>query len=125
MSDSQYFQINDRGGVLVLRLQAVNLDRTGANELGADLVGLVDPHRACRVVINLADVTKISSPVLAQLMAFDKRIKAGGGKLLMCEAAPGVHQIISLAWPGRSTDEPAMEDAAVAELDAWEPAVIA
>jgi hypothetical protein len=34
----------------------------------------------------------------------------------------GVHQIISLAWPGRSAEEPATEDAAVAELDAWRPA---
>jgi anti-anti-sigma factor len=122
MSDFRYFQINDRSGVMVLRLQAVNLDRTAANELGADLVALLDQHRACRVVINLADVTKISSPVLAQLMAFDKRIKASGGRLLMCDAAPGVHQIISLAWPGRSAEEPATEDAAVAELDAWQPA---
>jgi hypothetical protein len=54
---------------------------------------------------------------LAKLIAFDRQVSAGGGKMLICEAAPAVHQIISLAWPGRWTEEATTEDAAIAELD--------
>jgi stage II sporulation protein AA (anti-sigma F factor antagonist) len=117
MSDSRYFQVSSRGDVLVLRMRAVHLDRNAANELWADLSSLLKQRRVGHMLINLADVTQISSPVLAKLIAFDRQVSAGGGKMLICEAAPAVHQIISLAWPGRWTEEPTTEDAAVAELD--------
>jgi anti-anti-sigma factor len=121
MSDSRYFQVDDRGDVLVLRLRAVNLDRTVANEFGADLFSLLDQHAARLVVVNLAEVAQISSVALAKMMAFDKRVSAAGGRVMICEAVPEVNQIISLAWPGRLTDEPACEESVIAELKAWRP----
>jgi anti-anti-sigma factor len=116
MSDSRYFQVSDRGDVLVLRLRAVSLDRNAANEFWADLLSLLKQYPAGRILINLAEVPKISSPALAKLIAFDRQVSAGGGKLLICEAAPAVNQIISLAWPGRWTEEITTEDAAMAEF---------
>jgi anti-anti-sigma factor len=121
MSDSRYFQVDDRGDVLVLRLRPVNLDRSVANEFGTDLLSLLDQHTARRVVLNLAEVTQISSLALAKMMAFDKRVSAAGGRVMICAAVPEVNQIISVAWPGRLSDEPASEESVIAELKAWQP----
>ncbi|MCL4203735.1 MAG: STAS domain-containing protein [Pirellulaceae bacterium] len=121
MSDSRYFQVDDRGDVLVLRLRPVHLDRSVASEFGADLLSLLDQHTARRVVVNLAEVTQISSLALAKMMAFDKRVSAAGGRVMICAAVPEVNQIISVAWPGRLSDEPASEESVIAELKAWQP----
>jgi len=116
MSDSRFFRVGDRGDVLVLRLLPVSLDRNAANEFWADLLAVIESNSAAHIVINLADATQISSPVLAKLMALDKRLSARGGKLLICEAAPAVNQIISLAWPGRCSEEAITEEAAISSL---------
>jgi anti-anti-sigma factor len=116
MSDSRFFQVGDRGDVLVLRLQPVSLDRNAANEFWADLLAAIESNSATHLVINLAKATQISSSVLAKLMALDKRLSARGGKLLLCEAVPNVNQIISLAWPGRGSDEVLTEEAAISSL---------
>lgn len=121
MSDSRYFEMDDRGDVLVLRVLVAGLDRSVANEFGADLLSVLDRCSGGRVVINLSEVHKISAPVLAKLMTFDKRLSADGGSLLICGAAPDVQQIISLAWPGRWTEEPTTEAAAIAALDGSSP----
>lgn len=121
MSDSRYFQVDDRGDVLVLRVLVACLDRSVANEFGSELFLLVDRYSGGRFVINLSGVQQISAPVLAKLMAFDKRLSAQGGRMLLCGAAPDLHQIISLAWPGRWTDEPTTEAAAIAVLGGVDP----
>lgn len=121
MSDSRYFEMDDRGDVLVLRVLVAGLDRSVANEFGADLLSILDRCSGGRVVINLSEVHQISAPVLAKLMAFDKRLSADGGSMLICGAATDVQQIISLAWPGRWTDEPTTEAAAIAALDGSSP----
>ncbi len=123
MSDSRYFQIDDRGDVLVLRVLVDCLDRSVANDFGADLLSMMDRFSGGRIVIDLSRIQKISAPVLAKLMAFDKRLSADGGSMLLCGAVPEVQQIISLAWPGRWTDEPTTEADAIAALSGARPTV--
>ncbi len=122
MSEYRYLQVQDRDGVLVVRLRQVSLDRAAANDFGRELLAVLDECKTTRLVVNLSAVPQMSAPALAKLMVIDKRIGAGGGKMLLCEVPDTVREVISLAWASRAGEEGVTEDAAVAELNAWQPA---
>src|SRR3954452_22038379 len=82
------------GEVLVVRLYGPSIleDR----ELRLVNEHLVSQHEEAghtQIVLNLGGVTRMSSALLAKMLAFHSRLKAAGGRLALCEIHPDVWEI--------------------------------
>jgi anti-sigma B factor antagonist len=91
--DYFYLRVKKVGDVAVARVTLAELwkEETIAS-LAAELAHVAD--EAPKLVLDLSEVTGLSSRMLGQLAALHKQLRAAGGRLALCQVRPDVAEVI-------------------------------
>ncbi len=99
MSEPSYAHLTSRveNGVLVLTLTDAQVRGDDlAEALRAELLDAVTHSGLPRVVLDLRDVEFISSVAFRPLLQLHGKVKEMGGRLVVCEMAPPVAEVMRL-----------------------------
>lgn len=97
MSSPQRLSVTDDDGVTVVRFAERRiLDAANIEELGEDLFRLVEQDHRRKLLINFSDVEFLSSAALNKLIMLDKKIKGIGGKLVLTDLRPEIHEVFTI-----------------------------
>jgi anti-sigma B factor antagonist len=80
------------------------IDATEIEQLGAELVSLVDEAQKTQILLNFEGVDFLSSAALNKLLTLFKRVKAAGGKMRICSLHPQIREVFSLTRLDRMFD---------------------
>ncbi|MBQ17570.1 MAG: hypothetical protein CMJ65_10640 [Planctomycetaceae bacterium] len=71
------------------------LDEEGNVELlGQSLFQLVDHHRFCRIIVDLSEISFVSSSVLGKLISLHRKLHRAGGGLILCGLQEPVEMVL-------------------------------
>lgn len=88
MGQLEHLKLNEVEGVTVVKfLRSRITDPDYVEQLGNELVSLVDVEKKTKVLVNFEGVQFLSSAALGKLMKLDKRIRAASGQLVLCNLA--------------------------------------
>lgn len=94
MSEMKQIQAEDVDGVKVVRfVQERILDEADIQQLGEELYSFGEESA---LLLNFSDVRFLSSAALGKLIKLDKKIKQGGGKLVLSNIRPEIEEIFSI-----------------------------
>jgi anti-anti-sigma factor len=86
---SHWLERQDSGAVTVVRLKTPKLlDEDTARAAFDPINALVGEVGRSRLVLNLAAVEGLSSPVLAKLVLLNRKAQAAQGRLALCHLSP-------------------------------------
>lgn len=86
--------VKDVGGVTVVTFTDRKiLEAASIQELGDELNALVDPGGHRKLLLDFASVEFLSSAALNKLIILDRKAKAAGGKLKLCNLKPEIHEV--------------------------------
>ncbi len=90
-------EVNEVGEVTVVRfVDRKILDEAAIGELGEELFALVENDHRGALLLNFAEVEFLSSAALGKLITLDKKIKAAGGKLKLCNIRPQIYEVFAI-----------------------------
>ena len=72
------------------------IDASDIQELGSELWKLVEGKSKPQLIFSLYGVTFLASTVLVKLITLNKKCKAAGGQLTMCDIHPDVMEIFAI-----------------------------
>ena|SRR5687768_225898 len=81
-------------GVLILTIEPYRITEYElAEAIGRELIAAVVEHNATKVVVDLANVQYMGSVGYGPLISLRGRIRASGGRLVLCNMAPIIHEL--------------------------------
>ena len=84
---------SDRG-VLILKVEPYRIaEYELAEAIGRELIAAVDEQKATKVVVDLANVQYMGSVGYGPLITLRSRVRASGGRLVLCNMAPIIHEL--------------------------------
>lgn len=85
MAQYDHLKLGEVEGVCVVRFNRSRItDPDYVEQLGNELVKLVDADKKLKLLINFEGVQFLSSAALGKLMKLDKRVRTAGGQLELC-----------------------------------------
>lgn len=94
--DPSYFDLERDGGIAVATFLASQLtEEDNVEQIGHELIALVDKLQHRRVVLNLATVRYATSAVIGKWIMLKRKLDREGGKLVVCGLQPGLADILS------------------------------
>jgi anti-anti-sigma factor len=113
-----WFDKRTVGGVLVLD---VICGKVAINQSIPQIAGLlIRQDDSPRVVLNLSDISFVSSSFIAGLVALNKRVATAKGRFVLCELTPVVHETLRGAKLDRLLEIAATEQEALARFSSSE-----
>ena len=82
------------------------LDERNTRAIGEQLFNLVDELGPKQILLNFANVASLSSAALGLIVTLNKKVKASGGHLALCNLAPQIAELLAIAKLVRSEDDP-------------------
>ncbi len=97
-SETGYFHVNTVGNaaVAVFTVQHLTEERN-IEQLGHDLVALVEKHGYPRVVLDLSSVEYATSAVIGKWIMLHRKLDREGGKMAICGVQPSLSDILQTA----------------------------
>lgn len=93
----QRLEIKDIGDVTVATFTDRHLlDQKTLETIGEELSGLVDDAGRQKLVLDFRNVQDISSLAIGMLVTLNKKIRAAGGKLVLCRMDPELRQVMAI-----------------------------
>lgn len=90
-------EISDVGDVTVVRfVDRKILEEANIQELGLELFQLVESEGRKHLLLNFGTVDFLSSAALGKLITLDKKVKAHGGKLKLCNIRPEIYEVFQI-----------------------------
>jgi len=90
-------EVSDVGDVAVVRfVDRKILDEANIQELGRELFQLVEEEDRKKLLLNFSSVEFLSSAALGKLITLDKRVKAHGGSLKLCNIRPEIYEVFAI-----------------------------
>jgi anti-anti-sigma factor len=71
------------------------MDPSRIEQMGEELLNLVDEEDHDRMLINFDNVSFFSSAAINKLIVLEKQVRAKGGKLRLCNLRPEVRDLFS------------------------------
>jgi anti-sigma B factor antagonist len=97
MADNGRLEVSEVGGVTVIRfVDRKILDEANIQELGKELFALVEEDNRKSLLLNFANVEFLSSAALGKLITLDKKVKAHGGTLKLCNIRPEIYEVFAI-----------------------------
>jgi anti-sigma B factor antagonist len=110
-------QVNEVGDVTVVHFREPGIfDDLGIQETGEELFQLIEEEGRKKLVLNFSAVGFMSSEALGKLIALNKKVKAQGGVLKMCEIRPEIHEVFTVTRLDRLFDIKQNEAEALADF---------
>jgi anti-anti-sigma factor len=89
-------ELDDVDSVAVVRFRDKKvMDPSRIEQMGKELLELVDDEDNQRLLINFANVSFFSSAAINKLIVLEKHVRAKGGKLRLCNLRPEVRDLFS------------------------------
>jgi anti-sigma B factor antagonist len=96
-SSDRRLEIEDLGDVTVASFtDHYLLDAQRLQIIGDQLSSLVDEMGRRKLLLNFGNVQDISSLALGMLVTLNKKIRAAGGKLVLCRMDPQIRELMAL-----------------------------
>lgn len=90
----QRLEVNEIGNVTVVRFNDRKiLDAANIQDMGGELFKLVEEENRTQILLNFTAVEFLSSAALNKLIMLDRKVKAAGGKLKLCDLRPEIHEV--------------------------------
>lgn len=83
----------DRGVTIVNFVDRKILEAASIQELGDELFALVEKDGHTKVILDFKQVEFLSSAALNKLIILDKKMKASGGRLILCNLRSEIHEV--------------------------------
>jgi anti-anti-sigma factor len=97
MAQYRRLNVSDVGEVAVVRfVDRKILDELNIQELGQELFQLVEEDNKTRLLLNFQQVEFLSSAALGKLITLDKKVKAHGGKMKLCNIRPEIYEVFAI-----------------------------
>src|SRR5688500_12569484 len=97
MSQHRRLSPSEVGDITIVRfVDRKILDAAAIEELGDDLISLVDVDGRKRLLLDFADVTFMSSAALNKLIVLEKRVKENKGRLKLCNLRAELREIFEI-----------------------------
>jgi anti-sigma B factor antagonist len=91
---SCHLDVTDIGDATVVHFLDRNLlDEEMLQAISDELNALVDDRGRRKLVVSLKNVDYLASAALGTLISFHKRVQAAGGRLVLCDLAPHIHEV--------------------------------
>jgi anti-sigma B factor antagonist len=109
--------IEEVGDVTVARfIDKKILDENNIQIIGTQLFGLVEEDGRKKIVLDFTNVEYLSSAALGKLITMDKKVKAAGGKLRLCNIRKDIYEVFAITRLNKVFDIRNTQDEAVAGL---------
>ncbi len=93
--ESHYFTFQVIGGVVVARCLMSNLsDEENIDQVGQELLTLVDKYECRRIILDLSDVEYMTSAMVGKMIRIHRQMHRDNGKLVLCQLHPTVYEIL-------------------------------
>ena len=112
-----YFTIDDRGTVVVARIAKTGLsEEDNIEQLGQELLMLVDQFGCRRLAVNFQIVTLITSAALGKFIALHRNLHRREGRLVLCGVTEMMRDVLDATKLNEYFTVTATPDEAVALL---------
>jgi anti-anti-sigma factor len=83
------------GDVTIVRITLAEIaDEKVAQQIGQQLLDLVETQGRRQLILNFAQVRMMTSTMLAKLLQLRKKMDAAGGRVALCETNPELHEVL-------------------------------
>ena len=97
MAVHRRLEVTEVGDVAVVRfVDRKILDEANIQELGQELIQLVDEENRDMLLLNFLNVDFLSSGALGKLIKLEKKVKARAGKLKLCCIRPEIFEVFQI-----------------------------
>ena len=72
------------------------LDEQNIQIIGEQLFSLVDEEGWRKILLNFGNVEYLSSAALGKLITLNKKLQTAGGKLILCNIDPQIHEVFEI-----------------------------
>ncbi|MFO0846552.1 MAG: STAS domain-containing protein [Gemmataceae bacterium] len=72
------------------------LDEQNIQIIGEQLFSLVDEDGRRKILLNFSNVEYLSSAALGKLITLNKKLQQAGGKLILCNISPDIHEVFEI-----------------------------
>ncbi len=98
MNAEGLFELQQHGDVTVIRFtESRILDSGVIQQLGDSLFRIVDEEGASKLVVNLAEVSFLSSAALNRLILLKKKVQQQDGQLKLVEMKPEIQRVFEIS----------------------------
>lgn len=96
--EPSFLKLDDRGDVVVAGVNRTHLgDEENIEQLGRELISLIEQYERDRIVLDLDGVQYVTSSVVGKIIALHRRMHRDGGKLVLCGIAGDVENVLATA----------------------------
>jgi anti-sigma B factor antagonist len=93
----EYWDIEHVGDTTVVKFRDKTLlDEQQIQALGEQLFALVDQIGRGKMLLNLGSVEYFSSAALGKLVTLNKKLRDGGGQLILCNIDPQIEEVFTI-----------------------------
>jgi len=90
-------EVEDIGDVTVINfVDRKILDEQNIQVIGEQLFSLVDQDGRRKLLLNFRNVEYLSSAALGKLITLNKKLQAGGGRLILCNIDPQIYEVFEI-----------------------------
>ena len=101
-------------GVTVVEFaDAKVIDQRNINQIGAELMDMVEKRGVLKMLVSLSNVQYLSSAVLGRLISLHKALRTRKGVLKLCHIAPPILEVFEITRLDRVFDIYLSEDEAL------------
>ncbi|MEM7479426.1 MAG: STAS domain-containing protein [Planctomycetota bacterium] len=105
MSDRKRTTVVNIGDLATVRFNDKKIvDSGNIEEMGAELLSLVDRDKMKHVLLNFDGVQFLSSAALNKLIMIDKKVKQAGGNLRLCNLTSEIMEVFTITRLDRVFD---------------------
>ena len=105
MAKQQRLDVSEVGDVTVVHFRDQRIiEDLGIQEMGQELFHLVEGEDRKKLVLNFSSVGFMSSAALGKLITLDKKVKAKGGVLKLCNIRPEIYEVFAITRLDRLFD---------------------
>jgi anti-sigma B factor antagonist len=72
------------------------LDEQNIQIIGEQLFSVVDEDGRRKILLNFGNVEYLSSAALGKLITLNKKLQTAGGKLILCNIDPQIHEVFEI-----------------------------
>ena len=104
MSLHPYLRVEEAPEATVVKLATTQLGEAEIQSVGKKLFAVADRLGPSVLILDLAGVDFLTSTALGKLVALNKRVRAGGGRLVLANVTEMVNEVFTVTCLDRVLD---------------------
>ncbi len=97
MAKERRLRVSEVGDVTIVHFVDNRItEELGIQEIGQELVDLVEREGRNKLILNFSGVGFMSSAALGKLITLSKKVKARNGKLRLCAIRPEIREVFTI-----------------------------